>query len=131
LHREELAGAADGGLELLNRRMIAADVLPSGTGVAFLRGFVGVYRANLEAVYAPAPLAGNTQVLLLRSAEAQPAALVAPQFATLRAAPELGWKDYIRCPLAVEEVAGDHLTMMRPSQVTQLAGVIMTYLEHH
>lgn len=131
LHREELAGAADGGLELLNRRMIAADVLPSGTGVAFLRGFVGVYRANLEAVYAPAPLAGNTQVLLLRSAEAQPAALVAPQFATLRAAPELGWKDYIRCPLAVEEVAGDHLTMMRPPQVTQLAGVIMTYLEQH
>ncbi|MCX7178859.1 MAG: alpha/beta fold hydrolase [Proteobacteria bacterium] len=117
-------------LALLNERMIAAGVLPPGTGVEYLRGFIGVYKTNLRAEYAPQPLGGDTCVLLLRSAEQQPEALVSPQFAAMRDTRELGWTDYIRCRLVVEDVPGDHLTMMRPPQVAKLAAILETYLEH-
>ena len=127
--REELAALPPADqLDLLKRRMIVADVLPAGTGVEFLRGFVGVYKANLRVRYAPPPLAGQTQVLLLRSAEEQPAQLVSDQFAAMRDTPELGWRGYVECPLAVEEVPGDHLTMMRPPHVAALAASVKRYL---
>jgi len=130
IERAELATLdADAQFTRLNDRMIAADVLPAGTGTEFLRGFIAVYKANLQASYAPPPMQGTTQVVLLRSAEKQPDALVSEQFAAMRDTRELGWLDYIESPLAVEEVPGDHLTMMRPPHVVNLAAILKPYLE--
>jgi amino acid adenylation domain-containing protein len=129
LERAELDAEAGAGLELLTRRMIAADVLPPGTGPDYLRGFIGVYRANLQAVYAPPPLATAIRVLLLRSREAQPASLVAEQFAAMRETREMGWRNYLRGELIVADVPGDHLTMMRPPHVATLASIIEKHLE--
>jgi thioesterase domain-containing protein len=116
-------------LSRLNESMIAADVLPAGTGTEFLRGFIAVYKTNLQASYAPPQLTGPTHVLLLRSALQQPEALVSAQFAAMRDTHELGWLDYIESTLTVETVPGDHLTMMRPPQVATLATILTTYLE--
>ncbi len=109
---------------LLHRRLIAVGVLPVGSDIRYFRGFVDVYKANLRLSYAPKELHGNTRVLLLRSREQQPEALVSEQFAVMRDTDDLGWKTYFDQPITVSEVPGDHLTMMRSPNVTVLAATL-------
>ncbi len=114
----------DAQLGLLHRRLIAVGVLPVGSDIRYFRGFVDVYKANLRLSYAPKELHGNTRVLLLRSREQQPEALVSEQFAVMRDTDDLGWKTYFDQPITVSEVPGDHLTMMRSPNVTVLAATL-------
>jgi thioesterase domain-containing protein len=125
----DLAGLDDEAqMALLHGRLIAAGVLPEGSDLAYFRGFVNVYKANLRVAYAPAPLAGELPVLLLRSLQEQPQHLASEQYASVRAAEALGWTQYFARPVTVRDVPGDHLTMMRGANTATMAAVLEEFL---
>jgi amino acid adenylation domain-containing protein len=115
-------------LHLMHQRLMATGVLPQGSALNYLRGFVSVYKANLAASYRPRPLQAATRVLLLRARDEQPAELSPEQFEVVRAAPDLGWQQALGRPIRVVEVPGDHLTMMRAPHVNALADAVNDFL---
>lgn len=128
---EEVNESSESSIALLTQRMILSGVLPPGTDTDYLKGFTAVYKANLQVEYAPQPLAESVRVLILRACDAQPDELVTEQFSTVRNTPELGWRAYIKGDLHVEEVPGDHLSMMRPPNVEVVADAISRFLDKH
>jgi len=108
-------------LEHLHARLVAEGVLPPGSDVVQLRGFVEVYKANLRAECAIPDEPIDAPVTLFRSRELQPDQLVAETAAQVRAEADLGWERYVNEEVEVRIVPGDHLTMMRPPQVASLA----------
>ena len=125
----ELEGLDDEAqLSLMHQRLISTGVLPQGSGLNYLRGFVAVYKANLGAAYQPRPLHALTHVLLVRARDEQPAQISPEQFDAVRAAPDLGWHAALGRPIRVLEVPGDHLTMMRSPHVQALADAVNSFL---
>ncbi len=111
-------------LRLLQERLIACGVLPEQADVNHLRGFIDVYRANLQAVYQPPEGSADIPTLLVRSAELQPGQLQDPQARAVRAEADLGWGRWISGSIEMVEVPGDHLTMLNPPDVLALAAEI-------
>lgn len=116
-------------LSLLHERLMATGVLPQGSALQYLRGFIAVYQANLGATYRARPLPPATRILLLRARDEQPAGLSPEQFDAVRAAPDLGWQAALGQAPRVVEVPGDHLTMLRAPQVQRLAEAIHAFLQ--
>jgi len=119
---------SDAQLGLLHRRLIEAGVLPEGSDIRNFRGFIEVYKANLRLIYAPEGLHASTRVLLLRSREQQPEALVSEQFAAMHDTRDLGWTAYFDRPISVGEAPGDHLTMMISTNAKVLAATLSGFL---
>ena len=119
---------SDAQLGLLHRRLIEAGVLPEGSDIRNFRGFIEVYKANLRLTYAPEGLHASTRVLLLRSREQQPEALVSEQFAAMHDTRDLGWTAYFDRPISVGEAPGDHLTMMISTNAKVLAATLSGFL---
>ncbi|QEP42623.1 non-ribosomal peptide synthetase [Ectothiorhodospiraceae bacterium BW-2] len=115
-------------LALLHRQLMATGVLPQGGELSHLRGFIGVYQANLRCHYVGPTQPLSLPVTLLRSAELQPGELAAEESAAMRAEADFGWGRYVSRAVEVVEVPGDHLTMLNPPQVSQLAAVIANCL---
>lgn len=112
----------------VHERLKATGVLPEDSDLAYFRGFIAVYQANLRARYVPKATDASTRVLLIRSRDAQPEHLVAAQYADMRARPDMGWQPYFAASIRVEEVLGDHLTMMHPAQVGCLAETMNAFI---
>ncbi|WNG46961.1 amino acid adenylation domain-containing protein [Archangium minus] len=89
-----------------------AGLLPPATGVEELRVLLEVARANLRAVarYRPEPFSGP--VKLLRAREARRRTGVDPTH---------GWGRLISTGLAVEDIPGDHHSILRAPHVGELA----------
>ncbi len=126
LDEEQLAaeGSEEAELCLLQRRLIDCGVLPEEAELSHLRGFIEVYKANLRADYQPLPEPQPIPTLLVRSADLQPGQLMDVQARAVRAEADLGWGRWLSGELDIVEVAGDHLTMLNPPQVGELALVI-------
>ena len=129
LGQAELDGLdEDAQLSLLHQRLMATGVLPQGSALSYLRGFIEVYKANLSATCQARPLPPATRVLLLRARDEQPSQLSPEQFDEVRAQPDLGWQAALGQALSVQEVPGDHLTMMRAPHVQALAAAVDAFL---
>jgi len=116
-------------LASLHARLMHAGVLPEQSDIAYFRGFIDVYKANLRACYAPPIFTGNTRVLLLRSEEEQPEYLLAEQSSSMHDFNDMGWQAYFSQPIIVQEVPGDHLTMMRSPNAEVSAKVLQGFID--
>ena len=109
--------------------MVCADLLPADAPLRQLRGLVNVFKANSQARYTldvvlPVPM------VLFRASERHPMfdysqaedPGVPPDQSTL------GWKAFVREPVTVHAVPGNHLTMMNAPHVTILGRHLHGYL---
>lgn len=118
---------ADSGDSLLLHLLDAlkkSGVFPEETSIQFLRGFVNVYKSNLQMDYKPDSRLESTPVQLIRSSELQPEHLNDARVHEIRANDDLGWKKWSGSEVRIQHVPGDHLTMLNPPNVSELAQII-------
>ncbi|MBF0101142.1 MAG: amino acid adenylation domain-containing protein [Desulfobacterales bacterium] len=115
-------------LELVHERLRMHDILPPDAELVHFRGFIEVYKANLKALYHFTEPAKPTQFILLRSKDEQPEGIASPLMRVVRALPDLGWGECVFQPIKVIESPGDHLTMLRPPYVSNLAAELKNHL---
>ncbi|MEO5369526.1 MAG: amino acid adenylation domain-containing protein [Magnetococcus sp. DMHC-1] len=130
LHPEQLATLdPEAQLHLLHDQLQRHDILPPAADIAHFRGFVAVYKANLQVQYTPPLAAIPVPLTLFRSRDLQPDDLVTESSQTVRNDPTLGWTPYGSTPVAVHVIPGDHLTMMQSPQVDILAEKLRELLD--
>ncbi len=103
-----------------------ASLLPPGTGPEYVRRFLDLNRLAVEAAeaYRPAPYPGR--IALFRAREPR-----LPEIAELvERDPTYGWQAYTPWPVEIHPVPGDHLSMMKPPHVRELARLLRNVLSH-
>ena len=105
-------------------------LLPPGSNLAHVRGFVEVFRQNQATRYYPARPVPVPIVLFRSGQEADPVAL-ANVPASILEDPALGWGAFASAPVEVCRVPGDHLTMMAEPHVRVLAARLAACLADH
>lgn len=117
-------------LLLLQQRLIECGVFPPDAEIDHLRGFIEVYRTNLQMSYKPNNrIEIHTDLLVIRSADLQPEQLADEQAARVRSYYDLGWKEWVHGSIDVIEVPGDHLTMLNLPHVQDLANALNRFFE--
>jgi thioesterase domain-containing protein len=102
-------------LDLLTR----ANVLPPGFDLPRAKRWFAAFKSNERAAQRYAPPMYPGRLMLLRSSEKMPSLGAPGQEADQD--PTLGWNAYSSHPVIVEEVPGDHLSMMTAPHVQTLA----------
>lgn len=105
-------------------------VFPAETEVEFLRGFVNVYKSNLQMDYKPASKLSRIPIQLIRSSELQPEHLNDARVHEIRAQHDLGWSEWSKSGITIQQVPGDHLTMLNHPNVSELAQIIAKIITH-
>lgn len=108
-------------LKLLLDELIDKGVFPTGAQINQLSGFMNVYRSNLQMNYQPLDKTVDLDVVIIRSTELQPNQLTDEKAILVRKEPDLGWGLWLDKKPQVIETPGDHLTMLNPPNVQQLA----------
>jgi thioesterase domain-containing protein len=108
---------AEARLRYLGAIMGQANGLPPAPDPAQVRRFWAVYVAHVRAAGRYRPRFYPGPVLLFRAAEALPGTV--PR--AVRADPALGWQAFVRRPVAVRDVPGNHETILREPHVRVLA----------
>ena len=115
-------------LNHLHERLKQVDFLPSQADIKHFRGFVEVYKANLQMRYTAPSTPITTPITLFRSRDEQPHALQSDSAKEIRAAKEMGWRQFSAQTVDVHVISGDHLTMMRWPNVASLAERLVEYI---
>ncbi len=112
-------------LSLLKERMQSAGFLPPGADIAKVRGLLRVFAANNTAHYEPRTLQ-PIPITLFRAGEfhADYDFSAADDVGCSIENSTMGWGAYARGNVAVQVVAGNHITMMSEPQIAQL-GVLV------
>lgn len=118
----------DDQLALLQQRLIDTGVFPVDADINHLKGFMEVYRTNLQMDYKPKESKLDVDLLLIRSADLQPDEIADEKAKEIRSNEDLGWSQWIGGVIEIIEVPGDHLTMLNPPHVEKLANVINSEL---
>ncbi|MEX2600595.1 MAG: amino acid adenylation domain-containing protein [Balneolaceae bacterium] len=108
----------------LQQRLIETGVFPADSNINYLRGFMDVYRSNLQMEYKPEEEKVDVDLLLIRSADLQPGEIADEKAIQIRSQKDLGWSRWIGGKLDVVEAPGDHLTMLNPPHVEKLAVIL-------
>jgi amino acid adenylation domain-containing protein len=101
---------------LILARMIERHLVPPGVGEDELRGLLRVYKANMQAVLRYRPHVSATDITVIASDELA---------AGLPEDPALGWQPLTSGRVTVRHVPGDHLSMLKPPNVTLLAEALL------
>ena len=101
---------------LRERRLIADDVL--------LDGVLRVFKANFKAMADYQPQRYTGSLTLVRSAGGFPEEFHDYESRESLADPALGWSPFCDQPVRVIGISGDHLQMMNPPHIDQLAGIL-------
>jgi len=117
----EQCKSIDDQLNLLHDELIKKGIFPPGAHIKQLRGFMNVYRSNLQMRYQPIDKAIDLDVIIIRSSELQPEQLTDEKALHVRNEPDLGWGLWVKSHPQIIETPGDHLTMLNPPHVHQLA----------
>ncbi|MEY2932667.1 MAG: hypothetical protein RL033_3416, partial [Pseudomonadota bacterium] len=112
-------------LDLLCEALQAAGYLAPGATRQQIRGLVEVYRTQAQMEYRRPP-GRPVPILLLRASERHPDGDVVPP--AVRRDPSWGWQAYASGDVALEDVPGDHLTMMTHPHVRALAERLRLHL---
>ena len=118
----------DDQLNLLLNRLIKCGVFPEGAQLKQLRGFMQVYRSNLQMQYHPMDQSNNLNVVVIRSIELQPDQLTDKKAIQIREERDLGWSRWLKNQPAIFDSPGDHLTMLGSQNVNSLASIINNIL---
>ncbi|MFP2962961.1 thioesterase domain-containing protein, partial [Myxococcus sp. 1LA] len=121
LRPEDLAGLSDAEqLSTVARHAREAGWLPREVEDSALQAWRDVTRANLRALatYRPGPL--RCPVLLLRAKDARRAHDVDPSH---------GWAPWLPAGLMVEDVPGDHYSVLRPPLVETLSRLLIEHVD--
>ncbi|MEM7586452.1 MAG: amino acid adenylation domain-containing protein, partial [Acidobacteriota bacterium] len=103
-------------------RLIAAGLLPDGR---LARGFIHVYQANVRTAYeATQPI--DAPITLLRVAREE--AADATETATKTETETWGWEQLTRRGASSAQVPGEHISMLMPPHVGELAGQLANIL---
>lgn len=100
-------------------RMIAAEVVPPEVDVGYVRRMFLVYQDHTHAYFAHEPSQFSTPITLFRARTPMAAELALSGMPI--ASPTLGWSEYCVAPPTVIDVAGDHMTILGPRHVRELA----------
>ncbi|MBD3307338.1 amino acid adenylation domain-containing protein [candidate division KSB3 bacterium] len=114
----------------LHAQMIRANILPPGTSITHLQGFVQVYKANVVAMlrYVPEPVS-LPRIVLLKAQNSDPLkALETPTPVNVQDQ-TWGWEQFAAGDVETCVVPGDHRTMMMPPQVQVVAEQVRRYLD--
>ena len=116
-------------LRLLLDRLIEEGVYPKGASLEQLKGFIDVYKSNLQMDYLPERPLDGTKVSIYKSKELQPDELRDEKAQKIREELNLGWDRWISDPITLNVAPGDHLTMLHTSNVMELAQTINRSIE--
>ncbi|WP_196054563.1 amino acid adenylation domain-containing protein [Nocardia aurantiaca] len=125
----ELPAATDEELfEALLAHTIAAGIISEHGAAQLIRRLYAVFCANFDAMVGYRPAALDRDLVLMRAHGEMPAALAAVhrQTGSSYHDPANGWRPLAREAFEVIEIPGDHLSMMRPPHVAEVA----TLLDH-
>jgi len=111
----------DDQLKMFFDELIHKGIFPSGAHINQLSGFMNVYRSNLQMQYQPVDKPVDLDLVIIRSSELQPELLTDEKALLVRKEPDLGWGLWVNKKPQVIETPGDHLTMLNPPHVQQLA----------
>ena len=114
---------------LLLDRLIEEGVYPKGASLEQLKGFIDVYKSNLQMDYLPERPLDGTKVSIYKSKELQPDELRDEKAQKIREELNLGWDRWISDPITLNVAPGDHLTMLHTSNVMELAQTINRSIE--
>ncbi|MFY1634920.1 amino acid adenylation domain-containing protein [Solwaraspora sp. WMMB335] len=123
-------GSPQAKLDFVARRAGAAGVLRPGDSQAAVRRLFEVFKANWEAVIAYQPDVIDQDLTLLRAADPLPS-LLKPMHdiaGTLHLDPRNGWGELTTGRIDVLDVPGDHLALMEPPYVADVANRITELL---
>jgi thioesterase domain-containing protein/acyl carrier protein len=125
LSRDALAGLSwDDQIDRMSGALKAAGIIPAGAERRQIRGLVEVFRTQAQMDYTRPP-GRPVPIALFRARELNPESEEVPE--ALRGDPTWGWHRYARGEVSLERIPGDHLTMMTPPNVRDLA----ERLRHH
>jgi len=105
-------------LEQLCKALQAVGFMPPGAERRHIQGLVAVYRTQAQMEYRRPP-GRPVPIALFRASDLNPESEEVPE--ALRADPTWGWQPYAAGQVSVDDVPGDHLTMMRHPHVQALA----------
>ncbi|MEO5371417.1 MAG: amino acid adenylation domain-containing protein [Magnetococcus sp. DMHC-1] len=111
-------------LTLMLERLKMSDVLPPDAPPSSFKGFMDVYKANLQAHYQPAPGPHPIPITLMRARDMQPDRLLTEEARQIHRNATSGWADHLARMIDVHEIPGDHLTMLTHPHVLDLARVL-------
>lgn len=100
-------------------RMQAAEVLPPDVDPSFVGELFGIYADHTQAYFDHEPSRFTVPMTLLRARTPLSAELVYAEMPT--SARTLGWDAYCAEPVTVVDVSGDHMTLLSPGPVGELA----------
>ena len=103
----------------LAERMHSAQVLLPGVDVGYARRLINTFVDHTKAYFEHVPSRFTSRMTLMRARTPSATELVFPSMPTK--ARTLGWNEYCVEPLTVIDVAGDHMTMLSPGLVGELA----------
>jgi amino acid adenylation domain-containing protein len=111
----------------LAERMQAAKVLPPGTDVAYASRLFATYADHTKAYFQHQPSRFTSRITLMRARTSRSADLVYVQMPTQSRT--LGWSEHCVEPVTVIDVPGDHMTLLSPRLVRELAERLRTLLD--
>jgi thioesterase domain-containing protein/acyl carrier protein len=124
---EELRGLGpDEQLGLLLDLLTRANVLPPGFDLPRAKRWFAAFKSNERAAQRYAPPVYPGRLTLLRSSEKMPGPVAQEQ--QLDQGPTMGWEAFSSQPVVVQEVPGDHLSMMTAPHVQALAESLRRHL---
>lgn len=123
-HHFAALGSENEQLSLLLERLIEERVYPKGASLEQLKGFIDVYKSNLQMDYLPECSLDGTKVSIYKSKELQPEELRDERAQKIREEPNLGWDRWISGTITFHEAPGDHVTMLHDSNVSELSHTI-------
>jgi thioesterase domain-containing protein/NAD(P)-dependent dehydrogenase (short-subunit alcohol dehydrogenase family)/acyl carrier protein len=126
LSRQTLLGLSwDEQLDELCEALQAVGFMPPGAERRRIQGLVDVYRTQAQMEYRRPP-GQPVRIALFRASALDAAGGDVPE--AIRSDPSWGWQAYAAGPVSLEDVPGDHLTMMTHPHVQTLAERVRVHL---
>ncbi|WP_266168880.1 non-ribosomal peptide synthetase [Dyella subtropica] len=129
----EMTAVLDGcpaaeGMERLLQRMAQLEVVPAEAGRSLLAAMLAAQKASeqLAAHYRPRSHDGPVTLIRARDLHAEDARRISP---TLLMDNALGWGAFVTGPLDVQNISGDHLSMLTEPHVQELVDALLTALD--
>ena len=100
---------------------LQADILPAGFGLAELQRWMRIYRVHHEAILRYTPSTYSGRITLFRATGNSMSHPAGVKLSAPRLDPFLGWGEVSSRPIEVDDVPGDHESLIREPHVQTLA----------
>ncbi|MCP3166615.1 non-ribosomal peptide synthetase [Myxococcus qinghaiensis] len=112
----------------VTRRLVQGGLLPPDADSQQVRGLIQVYKRAYEITYIPPADARPAPITLFRARERHEDDGVLP--GDFKEDATWGWRHHATRPVLVEDIPGDHMTMLAAPHVDELAERVRWHLEH-